>query len=49
MTVPCKSCKKKVVLFTSPIIEKEEELYTKIYHPYQKTIDTNHTLFLTSK
>lgn len=33
MTVCQKSCKKKVVFPTVPIIKKEEDLYAKIHHP----------------
>ena len=44
MIVSHKPYKKKVILPSVPIIEKEEELYAKIYHSNQDIVDTNHTL-----
>ena len=45
MTVPRKSCEKKVMPFAIPIIEKEKELYTKIHRSDKGIIDINHALF----
>ena len=45
MTVPRKPCKKKVVPSTVLIIEEKKELYAKVYHSNQDTVDTNHALF----
>lgn len=39
-----KPCKMKVVPLAISIIEKEEELYTKIYYPNKDTINTNYQL-----
>lgn len=47
--VPQKLYKKKVVTAVISIIEKEKELYSKIYYLNKNTIDTNHTLLQTLK
>ncbi len=44
-----KLCKKKVVLPTVPVIEKEKELYAEIYHPNEEIVNTNHALLQTPK
>lgn len=44
MTVPRKLRKKKVVPLAVPIIEEKAELYAKIHHPKQDTVDTNYVL-----